>query len=131
MNFFLKIFKLLPPELAHSISLNSLNLLYRLNLLSLFSQKIPTSNEFNFLVMTFKNLWQKCFLFVVHNILMVVLKCWKMTQNNDWMERPQRLVVRTWNIFILSGYRISIQHNIKMIIVLSTSRFARLSNLLL
>ena len=55
MNFFLKIFKLLPPELAHSISLNSLNLLYRLNLLSLFSQKIPTSNEFNFLGMTFKN----------------------------------------------------------------------------
>ena len=55
MNFFLKIFKLLPPELAHSISLNSLNLLYRLNLLSLFSQKIPTNNEFNFLGMTFKN----------------------------------------------------------------------------
>ena len=55
MNFFLKIFKLLPPELAHSISLNSLNLLYRLNLLSLFSQKIPTNNDFNFLGMTFKN----------------------------------------------------------------------------
>ena len=55
MNFFLKIFKLLPPEIAHSISLNSLNLIYKLNLLRLFSQQIPTNHDFNFLGMTFKN----------------------------------------------------------------------------
>ena len=55
MNFFLKIFKLLPPELAHSISLNSLNLLYKLNHLSLFSQQILIRDNFNFLGMNFKN----------------------------------------------------------------------------
>ena len=55
MNFFLKIFKLLPPELAHTISLNSLNLLNNLNLLSLFSKQIPKNNDFNFLGMNFKN----------------------------------------------------------------------------
>jgi len=55
LNFFLKIFKLLPPELAHSISLNSLNLLYKLNLLSLFSQEILIRDNFNFLGMNFKN----------------------------------------------------------------------------
>ena len=55
MNFFLKIFKLLPPELAHTISLNSLNLLNNLNLLSLFSKHTPKNNNFNFLGMNFKN----------------------------------------------------------------------------
>ena len=55
MNFFLKIFKLLPPEYAHTISLNSLNLLNNLNLLGLFSKQIPKNNNFNFLGMNFKN----------------------------------------------------------------------------
>ena len=55
MNFFLKIFKLLPPELAHTISLNSLNLLNKFNLLSLFTKQIPKNDDFNFLGMNFKN----------------------------------------------------------------------------
>ena len=55
MNFFLKIFKLLPPELAHSISLNSLNILYNLGLVRLFSKQILTNDDFNFLGMNFKN----------------------------------------------------------------------------
>ena len=55
MNFFLKIFKFLPPELAHTISLNSLNLIFKINLLSLFSKKIPKNESFNFLGMNFKN----------------------------------------------------------------------------
>ena len=55
MNFFLKIFKLLPPELAHTISLNSLNLLNKFNLLSLFSKQIKKNDDFVFLGMNFKN----------------------------------------------------------------------------
>ena len=55
MNFFLKIFKLLPPELAHSISLNSLNILYNLGLVRLFSKQILINDDFNFLGMNFKN----------------------------------------------------------------------------
>ena len=53
MNFFLKIFKLLPPELAHSISLNSLNILYNLGLVRLFSKQILINDDFNFLGMNF------------------------------------------------------------------------------
>ena len=55
MNFFLKIFKLLPPELAHTISLNSLNILHNLGLLRLFSKQIISNDDFNFLGMNFKN----------------------------------------------------------------------------
>ena len=55
MNFFLKIFKLLPPELAHTISLNSLNILYNIGLVRLFSKQILTNDDFNFLGMNFKN----------------------------------------------------------------------------
>ena len=55
MNFFLKIFKLLPPELAHTISLNSLNILYKTNILSLFSRQILKNDDFKFLGMVFKN----------------------------------------------------------------------------
>ena len=55
MNFFLKIFKLLPPELAHTISLNSLNILYNLGLVRLFSKQILINDDFNFLGMNFKN----------------------------------------------------------------------------
>ncbi len=44
MSFFLKIFKLLPPELAHSFSLNSLNILYKFKILRLFFN-IPLNNK--------------------------------------------------------------------------------------
>ena len=55
MNFFLKIFKLLPPEIAHSLSLNSLNILHKLNLLKFLSTKPKTINEFYFQGIVFKN----------------------------------------------------------------------------
>ena len=55
MNFFLKIFKLLPPEIAHSFSLNSLNILHKLNLLRFISPKPKTINEYHFRGMVFKN----------------------------------------------------------------------------
>lgn len=55
MNFFFQIFKLLPPEIAHSISLNSLNILYKLNLLKFISVKTSTKHIFNFEGMVFKN----------------------------------------------------------------------------
>ena len=55
MNFFLKIFKLFPPEIAHSFSLNSLNILHKLNLLKFISTKPKTINEFYFQGMVFKN----------------------------------------------------------------------------
>ena len=55
MNFFLKIFKLLPPEIAHSFSLNSLNILHKLNLLKFISTKPKTINEFYFQGIVFKN----------------------------------------------------------------------------
>ena len=55
MNFFLKIFKLLPPEIAHSFSLNSLNILHKLNLLKFIAIKSKTINEFYFQGMVFKN----------------------------------------------------------------------------
>ncbi len=55
MNFFLKIFKFLPPEFAHSFSLNSLNLLYKLNLISLLNKKIINQNELTISGLNFKN----------------------------------------------------------------------------
>jgi dihydroorotate dehydrogenase len=55
LNFFFQIFKLLPPEIAHSISLNSLNILYKLNLLKFISVKTSTKHIFNFEGMVFKN----------------------------------------------------------------------------
>lgn len=55
MNFFLKIFKLLPPEIAHSFSLNALNILHKLNLLKFIAIKPKTINEFYFQGMVFKN----------------------------------------------------------------------------
>lgn len=45
MNIFLSIFKLFPPELSHSIALNSLNILYKLKLLSFFKPKIKNKNH--------------------------------------------------------------------------------------
>ena len=45
----------MPPEIAHSISLNSLNILYKLNLLKFISVKTSTKHIFNFEGMVFKN----------------------------------------------------------------------------
>jgi dihydroorotate dehydrogenase len=54
LNIFLSIFKLLPPEISHSIALNSLNFLYKLKLLPLFVSNFKNqSYEINGLV--FKN----------------------------------------------------------------------------
>ena len=55
LNFFLKIFKLLPPELAHSFSLNSLNILHKLKVLGLFFNKIEHDEKVTFLGMEFNN----------------------------------------------------------------------------
>ena len=55
MNFFLKIFKFLPPEFAHSASLNSLNILHKSKLLVLFNKKIINKNEYTIFGMKFKN----------------------------------------------------------------------------
>ena len=55
MNFFLKLFKLLPPELAHSFSLNSLKLLYKLKILRLFYRKTYKDENVSFLGMQLKN----------------------------------------------------------------------------
>ena len=55
MNFFLKIFRFLPPELAHSISLNSLNFLYKLKLLGVLNKKVINQNEQNIFGMKFRN----------------------------------------------------------------------------
>jgi dihydroorotate dehydrogenase len=40
LNIFLSIFKLFPPEISHSIALNSLNILYKLKLLPFFTLKL-------------------------------------------------------------------------------------------
>ena len=40
MNIFLSIFKLFPPEISHSIALNSLNILYKLKLLPFLTSKL-------------------------------------------------------------------------------------------
>ena len=55
MSFFLKIFKLLPPESAHLISLSSLKLLYKLKLLKFFTKKDFINNEYHFEGMIFNN----------------------------------------------------------------------------
>ena len=55
MNFFLKLFKLLPPEVAHSFSLNSLKFLHKLKILGLFFHKIDKDENILFLGMHFKN----------------------------------------------------------------------------
>ena len=55
MNFFLKIFKLLPPEVAHSFSLSSLKILHNLKILHLFTTKINEKEDIQFAGMTFKN----------------------------------------------------------------------------
>ena len=56
MNFFLQLFKLLPPEAAHSFSLKSLKILYKLRLLKYFvGFNTKHNNEIEFAGMVFKN----------------------------------------------------------------------------
>ena len=55
MNFFLKLFKLLPPELSHSFSLKSLNILYKLKILKFFIKRPSNDESFDFIGLRFKN----------------------------------------------------------------------------
>ena len=55
MNFFLKVIKIFPPEAAHSISLNSLNFLHKINLLNIFFKKISNDEIITFANIKFKN----------------------------------------------------------------------------
>tara|TARA_X000001036_G_scaffold335974_1_gene314889 strand:- start:18 stop:1001 length:984 start_codon:yes stop_codon:yes gene_type:complete len=45
LNIFLSIFKLFPPELSHSIALNSLNILNKLKILHLFVSNLKSENH--------------------------------------------------------------------------------------
>jgi len=49
-----RVFKLLPPEIAHNVALGSLNLIYKLGLTTLLF-KHPKKYNFNFLNLNFKN----------------------------------------------------------------------------
>ena len=55
MNFFLYIFKFFPPELAHSISLISLNLLYKLNLIRIFKRNTLKDDKLTIYGLKLKN----------------------------------------------------------------------------
>jgi len=55
LSFFLKLFKLLPPELSHSFSLNSLNILYKLKILKFFIKRPSNNESFDFIGLRFKN----------------------------------------------------------------------------
>ena len=55
MNFFLYIFKFFPPELAHSISLISLNLLYKLNLTHIFKSNTLKEDKLTIYGLKLKN----------------------------------------------------------------------------
>jgi len=54
LKVFIKIFKLFPPEFAHSLALISLKYIHKLSILSFFHNK-PKTNKFTFLNLTFKN----------------------------------------------------------------------------
>ena len=54
MNFFLKFFKILPPELAHRLALDSLNFIHKIGILNLFYKK-PELETFSFAGMNFRN----------------------------------------------------------------------------
>tara|TARA_B100000609_G_C17202039_1_gene428716 strand:+ start:783 stop:1778 length:996 start_codon:yes stop_codon:yes gene_type:complete len=54
LNFFLKFFRILPPELAHRFALDSLNLIHKIGILNLFFKK-PKTETFSFLGMDFSN----------------------------------------------------------------------------
>ena len=55
MNFFLKIFKFLPPEIAHNLALESLNFLYKTRLLRFFYNKVKSEPKI-FAGMHFQNM---------------------------------------------------------------------------
>ena len=54
MNFFLKFFRILPPELAHKLALESLNFIFKIRALNLFYKK-PKTETFHFAGMNFRN----------------------------------------------------------------------------
>ena len=54
MNFFLKFFRILPPELAHRLALDSLNFIHKIGILNLFYKK-PELETFSFARMNFRN----------------------------------------------------------------------------
>ena len=54
MNFFLKFFKILPPELAHRLALDSLNFIHKIGILNLFYKK-PELETFSFAGMNLRN----------------------------------------------------------------------------
>ena len=86
MNFFLKIFKLLPPELAHTISLNSLNLLNKFNRVQINAtiENGVDINKFNK-----EN--------VVNNIIKLANNI-RFKQNND-LPKNDQIGLKTSNIF--------------------------------
>ena len=54
MNFFINILRILPPEIAHKLALDSLNFAYKTGLMKLFYKK-PKPHLFSFLGMDFNN----------------------------------------------------------------------------
>ena len=54
MNFFLKFFRILPPELAHRLALDSLNFIHKIGILNLFYKK-PELETFSFAGMNLRN----------------------------------------------------------------------------
>ena len=54
MNFFLKFFRILPPELAHRLALDSLNFVHKIGILNFFYKK-PELETFSFAGMNFRN----------------------------------------------------------------------------
>ena len=55
MRILLSLLRMLPPELAHSIALNSLQLLYQLKLINIFFPQRLSETSFTFKGLTFKN----------------------------------------------------------------------------
>ena len=54
MNFFLKFFRILPPEFAHRLALESLNIVYKIGILNLLYKK-PKTETSSFVGMNFSN----------------------------------------------------------------------------
>jgi dihydroorotate dehydrogenase len=54
LNFFLKFFRILPPELAHRLALDSLNFIHKIGILNLIYKK-PELETFSFAGMNFRN----------------------------------------------------------------------------
>jgi len=54
LNFFLKFFRILPPELAHRLALDSLNFVHKIGIINLFYKK-PKMDAFSFVGMNLRN----------------------------------------------------------------------------